>query len=156
MQTKRLRHNRKPKRLAPASRPNLNRSIVHRLIILPEPLPEMPRSPTTSATRGAAKIPARTARPILVETAFQHHRFRRKRILLLGCGVLVSGLGYDPAYNYYDYDGPVYTYGNLLPDQVILNVQRALKQLGYYAGALTGRSGQPRGKHWRIISGTPG
>src|SRR6267378_3064025 len=51
MQTKRLRHNRKPKRLAPASRPNLNRSIVHRLIILPEPLPEMPRSPTTSATR---------------------------------------------------------------------------------------------------------
>ena len=49
--------------------------------------------------------------------------------------------GYDPAYEYYDYDGPIYTYGNLLPDQVILNVQRALKQLGYYAGGLTGSLG---------------
>src|SRR5437588_13049791 len=39
--------------------------------------------------------------------------------------------GYDPGYDYYDYDGPIYTYGNLLPDQVILNIQRALKQLGY-------------------------
>ena len=49
--------------------------------------------------------------------------------------------GYDPVYNYYDYDGPIYTYGNLLPDQVVLNVQRALKQLGYYAGALNGSLG---------------
>src|SRR5438874_24621 len=49
--------------------------------------------------------------------------------------------GYDPTYNYYDYHGPIYTYGNLLPDQVILNVQRALKQLGYYAGALNGSLG---------------
>jgi hypothetical protein len=46
--------------------------------------------------------------------------------------------GYNPLYNYYDYDGPIYTYGNLLPDQVILNVQRALEQLGYYSGGLTG------------------
>jgi hypothetical protein len=46
--------------------------------------------------------------------------------------------GYDPAYEYYDYDGPIYTYGNLLPDQVIVNVQRALQQLGYYAGAISG------------------
>jgi hypothetical protein len=49
--------------------------------------------------------------------------------------------GYDPIYNYYDYDGPIYTYGNLLPDQVIINVQRALEQLGYYAGSLTGSLG---------------
>jgi len=40
--------------------------------------------------------------------------------------------GYDPAYESYDYDGPIYTYGNLLPDQVILNVQHALKELSYY------------------------
>jgi hypothetical protein len=46
--------------------------------------------------------------------------------------------GYDPSYNYYDYDGPIYTYGNLLPDQVILNVQRALRDLGYYGGPLSG------------------
>jgi len=46
--------------------------------------------------------------------------------------------GYDPNYESYDYDGPIFTYGNLLPDQVILNVQRALKDLGYYAGGLSG------------------
>ena len=49
--------------------------------------------------------------------------------------------GYNPSYESYDYDGPIYTYGNLLPDQVIVNVQRALKQLGYYAGGLTGSLG---------------
>jgi len=46
--------------------------------------------------------------------------------------------GYDPGYEYYDYDGPIYTYGNLLPDQVIANVQRALQQLGYYGGGISG------------------
>ena len=46
--------------------------------------------------------------------------------------------GYDPLYNYYDYDGPVYTYGNLLPDQVIANVQVALQDVGYYFGEISG------------------
>lgn len=49
--------------------------------------------------------------------------------------------GYDPFYDTYDYDGPIYTYGDLLPDQVIINVQRALKELGYYGGGLTGSLG---------------
>jgi len=46
--------------------------------------------------------------------------------------------GYDPLNSYYDYDGPIYTYGNLLPDQVIANVQAALQDAGYYFGAVTG------------------
>jgi hypothetical protein len=46
--------------------------------------------------------------------------------------------GYDPFNSYYDYDGPIYTYGNLLPDQVIANVQAALQDAGYYFGAVTG------------------
>jgi hypothetical protein len=46
--------------------------------------------------------------------------------------------GYDPQNSYYDYDGPIYTYGNLLPDQVIVNVQAALQDAGYYFGAVTG------------------
>jgi flagellar motor protein MotB len=46
--------------------------------------------------------------------------------------------GYNSNYESYDYDGPIYTYGNLLPDQVILNVQRALTDLGYFAGVLSG------------------
>jgi hypothetical protein len=49
--------------------------------------------------------------------------------------------GYDTNYERYDYDGPIYTYGNLLPDQVILNVQNALKALGYYAGDVNGSLG---------------
>jgi peptidoglycan hydrolase-like protein with peptidoglycan-binding domain len=49
--------------------------------------------------------------------------------------------GYDPNYESYDYDGPIYTYGNLLPDQVIINVQHALKELGYYAGDVNGSLG---------------
>jgi Putative peptidoglycan binding domain len=46
--------------------------------------------------------------------------------------------GYDPLYSYYDYDGPIYTYGNLLPDQVIANVQATLQDAGYYFGPVTG------------------
>ena len=46
--------------------------------------------------------------------------------------------GYDPLQTYYDYDGPVYTYSNLLPDEVIANVQTALQDAGYYFGPITG------------------
>lgn len=46
--------------------------------------------------------------------------------------------GYDPSQSYYDYDGPVYTYSNLLPDEVIGNVQTALQGAGYYYGPITG------------------
>ena len=46
--------------------------------------------------------------------------------------------GYDPLNSYYDYDGPIYTYSNLLPDEVIANVQVALQDAGYYFGSVTG------------------
>ena len=49
--------------------------------------------------------------------------------------------GYDPLQTYYDYDGPVYTYSNLLPDEVIANVQTALQNAGYYFGEITGSLG---------------
>ena len=69
-------------------------------------------------------------------------------IVLVGGGYYFQDSGYwYPAWGYdlnherYDYDGPIYTYGNLLPDQVIVNVQRALKDLGYYAGDLNGSLG---------------
>ena len=56
----------------------------------------------------------------------------------LDAGYWYPALGYDPSYNYYDPDGPIYTYGNLLPDQVIANVQEALQEAGYYGGPVTG------------------
>jgi len=56
----------------------------------------------------------------------------------LDAGYWYPAWGYDPLNSYYDYDGPIYTYGNLLPDQVIANVQVALQAAGYYFGAVTG------------------
>jgi Putative peptidoglycan binding domain len=56
----------------------------------------------------------------------------------LDAGYWYPAWGYDPLNSYYDYDGPIYTYGNLLPDQVIANVQEALQDAGYYFGAVTG------------------
>jgi hypothetical protein len=53
-------------------------------------------------------------------------------------GYWFPALGFDPRYDTYEYNGPIYTYGELLPDQVIYNVQRALKELGYYSGNLSG------------------
>ena len=48
--------------------------------------------------------------------------------------------GYDPG-AYYAYDGPIYGYNNLPPDQVIANVQAALQQQGYYQGEVDGLLG---------------
>src|SRR5918996_440284 len=48
--------------------------------------------------------------------------------------------GYDPG-AYYAYDGPIYGYNNLPPDQVIANVQAALQQQGYYSGEVDGLLG---------------
>jgi len=46
--------------------------------------------------------------------------------------------GYDPAYSYYPYDGPIYGYGDLTPDRVIINVQTQLRNDGYYGGRIDG------------------
>lgn len=48
--------------------------------------------------------------------------------------------GYAPN-AYYAYDGPIYGYNGLPPDQVIANVQSALQQQGYYQGQVDGLLG---------------
>jgi hypothetical protein len=45
--------------------------------------------------------------------------------------------GYDP-YAYYPYDGPIYGYANLTPDQIVASVQEQLQRDGYYAGPIDG------------------
>src|SRR5205085_1707910 len=66
-------------------------------------------------------------------------------IILIGGGFYAWDLGYwYPAYGYdsynsnYAYDGPIYGYDGLAPDQIIANVQYALQQLGYFAEAVDG------------------
>ena len=49
--------------------------------------------------------------------------------------------GYDAGSSYYPYDGPIYGYNDLPPDQVIANVQAALQEQGYYHGEVDGLLG---------------
>jgi Putative peptidoglycan binding domain len=70
------------------------------------------------------------------------------RIILVGGGWWYSDAGYwypawgyDSSYSYYPYDGPIYGYGDLTPDQVIINVQTQLRNDGYYAGSIDGLLG---------------
>jgi hypothetical protein len=48
--------------------------------------------------------------------------------------------GYAPD-AYYAYDGPIYGYNGLPPDQVVANVQAALQEQGYYQGEVDGLLG---------------
>lgn len=58
----------------------------------------------------------------------------------LNGGYWYPAWGYAPD-SYYTYDGPIYAYNNLPPDQVIANVQSALQGQGYYQGEIDGLLG---------------
>jgi hypothetical protein len=45
--------------------------------------------------------------------------------------------GYQPE-AVYAYDGPIYAYNDLAPDQVVANVQATLQEFGYYRGPING------------------
>jgi len=53
--------------------------------------------------------------------------------------------GYFPG-AYYPYDGPIYGYNGLPPDQVVVNVQVQLQRDGYYTGPIDGVLG-PMTRH---------
>ena len=46
--------------------------------------------------------------------------------------------GYDPSYDTYPYDGPIYGFDGLNPDQVVADVQAQLQREGYYNGPVNG------------------
>jgi hypothetical protein len=50
--------------------------------------------------------------------------------------------GYDSYYSNYEYDGPIYGYDGLAPDEAIANVQGELQRLGYYQGSIDGILGR--------------
>jgi hypothetical protein len=110
-----------------------------------------------------ANSPVRGGKPVLnfnnantmnFNDACRRHRDRHDRdwwrnhchtIILIGGGFYAWDLGYwYPAYGYdsynsnYTYDGPIYGYDGLAPDQIIANVQYALQQLGYFAEDVDG------------------
>ena len=50
--------------------------------------------------------------------------------------------GYDTAYSYYPYDGPIYVGDNRVPfDQVVADCQATLQEEGYYKGEVDGLMG---------------
>jgi hypothetical protein len=49
--------------------------------------------------------------------------------------------GYDPGFVGYAYDGPIFAYNNLPPDEVVINIQEALQDQGYYTGNIDGQFG---------------
>jgi Putative peptidoglycan binding domain len=51
--------------------------------------------------------------------------------------------GYDPSYDTYPYDGPIYGFDGLNPDQVVADVQAQLQRDGYYNGPVNGILDQP-------------
>jgi hypothetical protein len=70
------------------------------------------------------------------------------RVVLIGggwyywnAGFWYPAWGYEPAASFYAYDGPIYGYHNLPPDQVVANVQEQLQTQGYYQGEVDGLLG---------------
>jgi hypothetical protein len=75
-------------------------------------------------------------------------RSRYSRFALFGAGYYFwdngywfPAYGYDPAYNSYSYDEPIYGYNEMEPAQVIASVQTELQRLGYYRYAVDGEMG---------------
>jgi Putative peptidoglycan binding domain len=121
------------------------------------------RQPTDGRPMPATNTQPRNGRPVLnfnnsntmsFADACRRHRDHHDRdwwrnhcttIILIGGGFYAWDLGYwYPAYGYdnyysnYAYDGPIYGYNGLPPDQIIANVQYALQQLGYFSEAVDG------------------
>jgi Putative peptidoglycan binding domain len=104
---------------------------------------EVPKAKSTSNVRLSYSDAVKRFRHERHDRAWWRQHFTT--IVLIGggyyyfdAGYWFPAWGYDRGYEFYEYDGPIYTYGNLLPDEVILNVQRALQEAGYFAGGLTG------------------
>jgi len=94
---------------------------------------------------GASYTVFRTYTPVWHDQIWWHSHFDRVVFVFGGwyfwnAGYWYPAWGYDP-YAYYFYDGPIYAYNDLPPDQVIANVQASLQQQGYYQGEVDGLLG---------------
>jgi hypothetical protein len=110
-----------------------------------------PRTAPTAATQNAQRNNSRFS---FAEAAHRHShewhdrnwwRSHYSNIVLVDAGYYFwdSGYwypawGYDPSYNTYPYDGPIYGFDGLNPDQVVADVQAELQREGYYTGAVNG------------------
>ena len=87
----------------------------------------------------------RNYRPVWHDRGWWYSHYNRVVFVYGGWYYWNSGWWY-PAWGYapnayYAYDGPIYAYNGLPPDQVVANVQAALQQQGYYQGDVDGLLG---------------
>jgi hypothetical protein len=83
--------------------------------------------------------------PVWHDRSWWHNHYNRVVFVYGGWYYWNSGWwypawGYAPN-SYYAYDGPIYAYNSLPPDQVVANVQAALQAQGYYQGDVDGLLG---------------
>jgi hypothetical protein len=95
--------------------------------------------------QGANYTVFRTYRPVWHDRGWWNGHYNRTVFVFGGwyywnAGWWYPAWGYAPN-AYYAYDGPIYGYNDLPPDQVIANVQAALQQQGYYHGEVDGLLG---------------
>ena len=95
---------------------------------------------------GERYVVFRNYHPIWHDHVWWHAHY--PRIVLIGggwyywnAGFWYPAWGYDPGATFYAYDGPIYAYNDLPPDQVVANVQQALQDQGYYQGEVDGMLG---------------
>ncbi|MBO0694503.1 MAG: peptidoglycan-binding protein [Verrucomicrobia bacterium] len=87
----------------------------------------------------------RNYRPVWHDRNWWHSHYNRVVFVYGGwyywnAGWWYPAWGYAPN-SYYAYDGPIYAYNSLPPDQVVANVQSALQADGYYQGEVDGLLG---------------
>src|SRR5215831_13744502 len=75
-----------------------------------------------------------------------HNHYRNNIVFVFGAPYYWNAGYWFPAWGYYPnayyaWDGPIYAYNRLPPDQVIANVQAALQEQGYYHGEVDGLIG---------------
>ena len=75
-----------------------------------------------------------------------HNHYHNNIVFVFGAPYFFNAGFWYPAWGYYPnayyaWDGPIYAYNHLPPDQVIANVQAALQEQGYYHGEVDGLIG---------------
>lgn len=89
----------------------------------------------------------RAYRPARHDHGWYHSHYPRIEIIAGGAYYFNNGYwfpawGYNPSYQYYAYDAPIYVGSQALPpDRVIADVQSILQQEGYYKGEVDGLLG---------------
>lgn len=139
-----------------AERPRPNEEDSSRLLDLQPPAQRQARPHEQPRSQAQPRLQEQTAERRLSfaeareRMAYEQHdrawwNERYNRIARAGTGYYAfsegfwfPAFGYDPEFDVYPFDGPIYAVGDMTPDQEIAAIQTKLTQAGYYSGSITG------------------